>query len=184
MMSNRTCWGILLVLAVTGCAAEDGGSNPGPDPDPDPDPQPDAGVAWPPECTGDTCGLPNTPDCCDDTLCVDFGDYGDVHCAAMTDEASQCESGCLVETNDGDSICAPEEWCGPGGITTEILCDVADACDWWENESTCMSYYEGCVDSLSASRQIDWINQVGYCLSMSTCGDFTNCMYYNVEQCW
>lgn len=166
---------------VTGAGDDDG-------PPPGDDDGPDGGTPPPeewhePACNFDECGVPGTDPCCDGTTCVNFGALERIECAVVMEGDAECDSGCVLELDDGTQVCSPAEYCQPGSVYPDLICDRADACDWWDDTSACTNYYRQCISTHSASEQLAWMNQVATCLSYSYCSDFESCMY-SLDYCW
>jgi hypothetical protein len=137
--------------------------------------------ALPPEepmiaCEGDGCGLPGDEPCCDGSSCTDFGNWGGTVCAAECDAHEDCGTGCCDR-----GVCAPEEFCGSGGIVPEALCEVRDICDWWEGGG-CVDAVEGCLANLTEDQVRIWTEEMARCFEQTTCSGFDAC-YWEVPWC-
>lgn len=167
--------------AVPACTAEPV-ADPGPGTD---EPRPDGGVAAPTSCQGDVCGVPGADECCEGSVCVDFGDWGDVTCAMVTEQVADCATGCVLELEDGTPICSPVDYCETGGIWPEAMCARADSCDfYWEDEAACVDYVEGCLGARSDSDELAWMQAIATCTGYAACADFEACMWNTVGYCW
>jgi hypothetical protein len=192
-MTKRLCsygWLVAALLAPA-CVTrtDEGGDDDGIGDDDDAPPPPDEPDAGPPEpsepaCAGDPCGT-NGSDCCEGTTCTNFIVTGEVECAWKAPSVEDCESKCTIELENGDVVCAPEEYCGVGGPYPELLCQTLDYCDleWTGSEDTCVAWEEQCLTPRSGSEQLAWMSWMYACLSQPTCGDFAACLY-EVPFCW
>jgi len=183
-MTKRLCsygWLVAALLAPA-CVSQPDGVPPSDDDDDGPPPmdEPDAGPPEPtaPECEHETCGT-NGDSCCEGTVCTNFAVTGDVECAWKAPSADDCESKCTIELENGDVVCAPEEYCGAGRHYPEVLCRVLDYCDleWTPSEETCIAWEEQCLETHSGSEQLAWMSWMETCLSQTSCGDFEACLY-------
>jgi hypothetical protein len=191
-MTKRLCsygWLVMALLAPA-CVSEPDGGPPGGkgDDDGDDDDGGDPDAMPPPDphpvCEHDACGT-NGNECCENTTCTNFTVTGEVECAWKAPSAEDCESKCTIELQNGDVVCAPEEYCSTGLWYPEELCAVLDYCDyeWTPNQATCVAWEEQCLETHTGSDQLAWMTWMSTCLSQSTCGDFAACLN-EIPFCW
>jgi hypothetical protein len=84
---------------------------------------------------GDPC---DSVDCCDDSTCVSFPEYGGSYCALKCTADGDCASGCCGALEGGGTVCGPAEYCESsqgyvGDICTTNSDCISDYCEiWWE----------------------------------------------------